>query len=155
MLERDQAVRTSPDVPTEEWDRVDSANAARMRQILDEHGWPGWSLVGKDGSTAAWALVQHADLQPDLQRRGLELLQKAVDDGDASPGDLAYLVDRVRVAENKPQVYGTQWEPREGGEWKPRTPIEDEAGVDERRRKAGLKPLQEYLRELKSLPGQG
>src|SRR3546814_2793073 len=58
---------------------------------FDEHGWPGWSLVGEDGSTAAWAIVQHADLDLDFQRRGLAMLEAAVDAGDASPGDLAYL----------------------------------------------------------------
>jgi|GEM_PF-5144015 len=105
MLEMDQAVRTgvappgdprTPDELFAAMGSVDRANTERLREILDEHGWPGWSLVGRDGSTAAWAIVQHADLDLAFQERGLALLREAVEAGDASPGDLAYLDDRVR-----------------------------------------------------------
>ncbi len=150
MLERDQAARTGAGG---DLDAVDAANQARLVEVFDQHGWPGWELVGHDGSTAAWAIVQHADLDVDLQRRGLALLEAAVAAGDASPGDLAYLVDRVRVADGEPQVYGTQWEPSASGEWRPRTPIEDEEGVDARRAEAGLPPLADYLAELEALDG--
>lgn len=150
MLERDQEVRSDMEA---DWSEVDDANQARIEEIFDEHGWPGWSLVGEDGSTAAWAIVQHADLDVDLQRRGLALLEEAVAAGDASPGDLAYLTDRVRVADGEAQVYGTQWEVTAEGEWVPRTPIDDEAGVDERRAAAGLDPLDVYLAELQSIDG--
>ncbi|MEU5862742.1 DUF6624 domain-containing protein [Nonomuraea sp. NPDC047529] len=149
MLKADQEQRTL-EAGQEDWDRVEKANTERIRQILDAYGWPGFELVGKDGARAAWALVQHADRDLPLQRRGLEMMRRAVDDGDADPSDLAYLVDRVRVAEHRPQVYGTQWETTPEGRWRPRTPIEDEARVDERRAAAGLKPLKEYLKELRS-----
>ncbi|MFI6181219.1 DUF6624 domain-containing protein [Nonomuraea sp. NPDC051191] len=149
MLKADQEQRTL-EAGQEDWDRVEKANTERIRQILDAYGWQGFELVGKDGARAAWALVQHADRDLPLQRRGLEMMRRAVDDGDADPSDLAYLVDRVRVAEHRPQVYGTQWETTPEGRWRPRTPIEDEARVDERRAAAGLKPLKEYLKELRS-----
>ena len=128
-----------------------NARQTRLAEIFDEHGWPGWQLVGEDGSTAAWLIVQHADLDVEFQRRGLALLEEAVAAGDASPGDLAYLVDRVRVADGQPQVYGTQWTPDAAGEWQPRTPIEDEANVDARRAEAGLGTLAEYLDELEAM----
>jgi hypothetical protein len=132
-----------------------NARQARLAAIFDEHGWPGWQLVGEDGSTAAWVIVQHADLDPEFQRRGLALLEDAVAAGDASPGDLAYLLDRVRVADGLPQVYGTQWTPDADGEWQPRTPIEDEANVDARRAEAGLGTIDEYLEELETMFGDG
>ncbi|UBU12469.1 DUF6624 domain-containing protein [Nonomuraea gerenzanensis] len=149
MLKLDQEVRTL-EASQEDWDRVEKANTDRMRQILDQHGWPGYALVGKDGAQAAWALIQHADRDLELQKRGLELMRRAAEESDADPSDLAFLVDRVRVAEKRPQVYGTQWETDPQGQWRPRTPIEDEANVDERRAESGLKPLREYLEELKS-----
>ncbi|GAA3673572.1 hypothetical protein GCM10022224_042320 [Nonomuraea antimicrobica] len=149
MFKEDQEVRTL-DAAQEDWARVERANTERTRQILDRHGWPGYALVGEDGAHAAWLLVQHADRDLDLQRRGLDLMRRAVEEGDADPSDLAYLVDRVRVAEGRPQVYGTQWETDPQGAWRPRTPIEDAANVDERRADSGLKPLREYLEELRS-----
>ena len=162
MLVEDQAVRTGVAPPGDtrtadelfaELGRVDARNTDRLVEILDEHGWPGWTLVGEDGSTAAWALAQHADLRPDVQRRALELLREAVAAGDASPGDLAYLEDRVRVADGRPQLYGTQWGTDAAGSLVPRTPIEDAAGVDQRRADAGLDTLDAYLEELTSRPG--
>jgi hypothetical protein len=129
---------------------VDAANAERMSEILDAHGWPGWSLVGREGSEAAWALVQHADADLELQKRGLRLLEAAVAADDASAGDLAYLTDRVRVAEGEPQLYGTQLQMGPDGEPMPRTPIEDEANLDARRAAAGLSTWAEYLEEFAS-----
>ena len=157
MLSQDQAVRTgeappgddrTPDELFAAMDEVDEHNQSRLQEIFDEHGWPGWSLVGKDGSTAAWAIVQHADLDLEFQERGLELLREAVEAGDASPGDLAYLTDRVLVAKGEEQEYGTQWGMDEDGRPEPRTPIRDEANVDERRAAAGLSTLAEYMEEL-------
>jgi hypothetical protein len=154
----DQAVRGGPVPPGVDpaallIDRVDLDNRTRLAEIFDEHGWPGWSLVGEDGSTAAWQVVQHADLDLAFQQRGLELLSSAVEEGDASPGDLAYLVDRVQVAMGEPQTYGTQWQLDESGMWEPRTPIAEEESVDERRRAAGLSTLDEYLSELDAAAG--
>jgi len=42
---------------------------ARLRAIIAAHGWPGYSLVGEDGCRAAGSIVQHAILDPELQRR--------------------------------------------------------------------------------------
>ncbi len=55
---------------------IDRKNTARMKEILDKHGWPGKRLVGDDGAHAAWLLVQHADLDREFQKRCLKLLGK-------------------------------------------------------------------------------
>ncbi len=161
MLVQDQAVRTgvapagdprTPDELAAAWDETDRTNNARMTQVLAEHGWPGWRLVGSDGAFAAWVLVQHADLDLPLQERGLELMGRAVEAGDADPSDHAYLVDRVRVAKGEPQVYGTQWGSDAAGNPEPRTPIEDASMVDVRRASVGLGTLDDYLEELAGAP---
>lgn len=125
----------------------DNTRARRLQEVIDEHGWPGFDLVGEDGAEAAWVIAQHADDQPDFQAEALALLTAAVAAGQASPGDLAYLTDRVAVNEDRPQTYGTQVG-CVGGQAGPATPIEDEAGVDARRAAAGLGPLAEYYAEL-------
>ena len=158
MMAEDQAVRTGIAPPGDSrtaeelfaaWPSVDQANGERMRAILDEYGWPGWSLVGKDGALAAWVLIQHADLRPDLQEHGLALMRGAVEAGDADPGDVAYLIDRVLVAKGLPQIYGTQIGAGPDGELAPRTPIQDEANVDARRAAVGLGTLEEYYAEFR------
>ena len=118
---------------------VDDRDLARFREIVSQHGWPGSSLVGEDGARAAWLLAQHADFDIAFQRRCLELLEAAVDEGEASRADLAYLTDRVLVHEGRPQRFGTQF--TQVGESLEPQPIEDEERVDERRLDVGLPPL--------------
>ncbi len=132
--------------------RVDAENTARLGEIVERHGWPTYTLVGKDGAKAAWILVQHADLSPKFQRRCLDLMTKVPRD-EVSQVDVAYLTDRVLLAEGKKQVYGTQFT-LANGKCKPR-PLEDEANVDQRRKEVGLPPLAEYLKEAERFYTRG
>ena len=81
---------------------------ARLEEILSTHGWPGQSLVGEAGASAAWLLLQHAILAPDLMRGAAALLEGAVALGEAEGKHLALLVDRIRILEGKPQLDGTR-----------------------------------------------
>ena len=123
---------------------------ARLAEIFDEHGWPGHDLVGEEGSTAAWVIAQHSDLDLAFQQRALELLAAAVAEDDASGGDLAYLTDRVAVAKGEPQTYGTQIR-CDRKKPVPPTPIADPGAVEELRAEAGLEPLAAYLKEMKKV----
>lgn len=142
MLERDQAERLEG-AQTE----GDQARTDRLKEIIGEHGWPGISLVGEDGEEAAWAIAQHSDLDTDFQREAILLLGAAVAADDASPGNLAYLTDRVAAGAGEPQTYGTQVACGEDGP-EPATPIIDEESVDDLRISAGLAPLADYLAEM-------
>jgi hypothetical protein len=121
---------------------IDLNNTKRMKEIIGKHGWPGRSLVGKDGSHAAWLLIQHADRNLEFQKKCLSLMKQALPKGEVSGQEVAYLTDRVLVAENKKQLYGTQCL-IVNGEVKFQ-PIEDEARVDKRRAEVGLQSLAEY-----------
>jgi tetratricopeptide (TPR) repeat protein len=147
-MREDQAVRTAPRPDLSKMRRVDAANTAWMKKVLDEHGWPGRSMVGEDGAMAAWLLVQHADADPQFQARGLELMKKAWEKQQVRAQDLAYLTDRVLVHQGKKQLYGTQFFTFLGKSM-PR-PIEDEGKVDARRAAMGLGPLDEYRKIMEA-----
>lgn len=149
MYRRDQRERRTGMVGEGDQVRTD-----RLEEILDEHGWPTISLVGEDGADAAWTIAQHADLDPAFQARALELLRAAAAAGEASPGNLAYLEDRVAVAQGRPQTYGTQIRCADGAA-EPATPIEEPGGVEARRAAAGLEPLADYQREMDAICAQG
>ena len=95
-------------------------------------------MVGKDGSTAAWVIAQHADFDVAFQREAIGHLRAAVQSGQADPTELAYLVDRVAVNSGEPQTYATQIRCK-GGEPAPATPIVDPARIDETRAAVGLR----------------
>lgn len=126
---------------------IDRKTTARMKEIIAQKGWPGRTLVGARAAHAAWLLVQHADQDRDFQRRCLRLLEEAVKKNEAEGKDLAYLTDRVLVADQKPQRYGTQFH-RENGQLVPQ-PIEDPDHVDDRRRQVGLGTLAEYKEQMR------
>jgi hypothetical protein len=130
-------------------ERVDLENTARMKAIVDAHGWPDASRLGEQGAHHAWLLVQHADQDVEFQERCLVLLRAAVEQGQASARDLAYLEDRVAMHRGRPQRYGTQFVSGADGELRPH-PIEDEAHVDERRAAIGLPPLAGYAERLRA-----
>ena len=116
MRTADQTLRMqlidSPTVPRRlgnALETVDRANTARLKSLLQKCGWPIASRYGKEAGADAWLLIQHADRDREFQRAALPLLESAVRAGEARGGDLAYLSDRLSVAEGKPQLYGTQF----------------------------------------------
>jgi hypothetical protein len=143
-VERDQAARRA--LARDAMDAADAENLPWLKRVIDEAGWPGRSLVGNDGASAAWLLAQHADRDPVFQRRCLDLLTDAVEQGEASPRNLAYLTDRVLLHEGREQEYGTQMIGRAEGYVARR--LGDPGTVDERRAAVGLGPLAEYTARM-------
>lgn len=127
---------------------VHSRNAERLQEIIQEHGWPGRSLVGERAARSAWLVLQHAIAYPALMRRGLELMRAASASSEASAAEVAMVEDRIRVLEGRPQRFGTQYEWDDHGELSP-LPIEDPDGVDERRLSVGLPRLGENTRRVR------
>lgn len=125
---------------------IDARNTKWLDGVVSKSGWPTKEMVGADGVHAAWLIVQHADAAPKFQRRCLDLMRK-LSKSDVSPIDLAYLTDRVLLAEGKKQRYGTQFSTVDG-ELRPR-PLENPKRVDERRRSVGLPPMKDYIELLK------
>ncbi|UQI45935.1 hypothetical protein M1P56_17020 [Streptomyces sp. HU2014] len=138
---REDGQRAEPD--HEAMVRVDRDNTTWLETVLDEHGWPGRTLVGEEGASCAWLLAQHADHDGQFQSKALRLLEEAVRAGEAAARHWAYLVDRTRTGRNEPQVYGTQYVTDAAGSFGPR-PIEDPDQLDERRTAVGLEPHAEY-----------
>ena len=77
------------------------------------------------------------------------MIKTAVAQGEASGKDLAYLTDRVLLAEGKKQIYGTQFM-QVDGKSEPR-PMEDPEHVDDRRKEVGLEPIAEYAKRLREV----
>src|SRR5688500_4218034 len=123
---------------------VHDRNAARLDEIVKAHGWPGKSKVGEEAAHAAWLILQHAIAHPDLQRKCFPLLVEQVEAGEISPVDMAMLEDRIRCFEGRPQRFGTQFDWDEKKVMSP-LPLDDIKLVEERRKKIGLKPLNEEI----------
>ena len=145
--------------------RVDRENTARLKEIVAAHGWPTRELVGDEAAKAAFLLAQHADHDPEFQAHCLPLLEQAAARGEASKSAVAYLTDRVRVKQQRPQVHGTQYHVRQDasgavvadaeGRLSYLLPIvEDVDRLDERRAAMGLPPWRDYERKMAADQGR-
>jgi len=118
-----------------------------LKEIIQQYGWPTYESIGTEGSEALWLLVQHQDEDVEFQKLCLGLLKSRVEQGQASYKNYAYLLDRTRMNEKLPQIYGTQWGGNKG-EIAPYQ-VENIGQLDERRSQAGLCSLSEYKELLK------
>jgi hypothetical protein len=122
----------------------DSINLIKVKTILDTRGWLGADVVGEQGNSTLFLVIQHSDIA--TQEKYLPMMREAVKKGNARPRSLALLEDRVALRQGKLQIYGSQI----GRD--PQTllyyvsPLEDPDNVDKRRYEVGLQPLAEYVK---------
>lgn len=85
---------------------LDSINLGKIKEIIDQYGYPGKSLVG-DNEMTAFYVIQHS---PDLKIRELFLpdIKKAVKNKEVSKLALIMLLDRIYMEKYNTQIWGTQ-----------------------------------------------
>lgn len=131
-------------------EEVHRENAAALRRLIAEFGWPHEAIAGKDGAEAAWLVAQHAISEPAFQRACRDLLATEAQLGRVPRWHHAYLEDRINVSEGKPQRFGTQIDLTPDG------PVVCEVAephrLDERRKEVGLTPIRERVKAMKGDP---
>ena len=133
------------------WSEIKQRNTTRLKVVINRYGWPGRALVGDKAAHAAFIVVQHSDHDREFQKTCLPLLQAAGRRGEIELWQIAFLTDRILVAEGKKQLYGTQFDPCEHSPDDPDSPcaIEDPERLELRRKEMGLPPMSDYLKLMK------
>jgi len=126
---------------------VDSANTAWLKADVEANGWYRISVHGEETTSSAWLMAQHADRDRAFQREVLSLLEPLVAEGEAPSRNYAYLYDRLAVAENRPQRYGTQGRCAARNLWEP-FELEDPARTDAWRAEVEIGSLAEYAAHM-------
>lgn len=122
----------------------DSINLIKVKSILDTYGWLGSDVVGKQGNTTLFMVIQHSNLE--TQEKYLSMIREAAKDGKVLGKHLAMLEDRVALGQGKKQKYGSQigWDDETKQSYV--LPLEDPDNVDKRRAGVGLSPLYLYVK---------
>jgi len=146
MAKEDQAARKEVPILESKVKQVDGKNYAELLRIYEKYKWPPISVVGRAAAHNYWLLVQHQT--PEFQRRVLPEMRRAVEAGEASKADYAYLYDRVMSGEGKPQHWATQTACKNGKAVL--APVDDPAGLEQRRKDLQLMPaaVDDYLKLL-------
>ena len=121
----------------------DSINLIKVKTILDTRGWLGEDVVGEQGNTTLFLVIQHSDIK--TQEHYLPMMRQAVKNGKAKGSSLALLEDRVALRQGRMQIYGSQINRDIKTQSYYVSPLEDPDNVDKRRAEVGLQPLAEYL----------
>lgn len=149
LYEKDQEVRKvlqSQSVVGE----VDKESSVFMKDLVRQLGdFPRSSVFGQEVCHKAWCLVQHCDDDLAFQKKCLAYM-KALPKGEVWEIDIAYLEDRVLVAEGKKQLYGTQFYKAPDGKYHP-CEISNLNVLRQRRLRVGLEPFDEYRRSFEKL----
>ncbi|MCB2201036.1 hypothetical protein KQI63_16685 [bacterium] len=124
---------------------IDAENQRLLEAIVEQHGWPGKSLVGEDAAGSALTILEHAD--HNYQKQHLPLLRAAAQEEELPADKIAVLEDQVRMRDGRPQLYGTQFRHEQHDNQEHLYPIEDAAEVNARRAEVGLPPIEEVLEE--------
>ncbi|RKE81554.1 MULTISPECIES: DUF6624 domain-containing protein [unclassified Chryseobacterium] len=122
----------------------DSINLIKVKKILDEKGWVGKDKVGAQANSALFLVIQHSDLE--TQKKYLPMMKEAVKKGNASPGSLALLIDRIEIREGRKQIYGSQIGINQSNNTYYILPLTDPDNVDKRRTEVGLDPISNYVK---------
>ena len=121
--------------------KKDSINQIKIASIIEHLGkYPGRSLVGSL-QEVGWLVIQHAPTE--YQVKYLPYLKKAVEAKDLKPKYLAYTLDRINMAKDQPQVYGTQF--LQVGNKNVLYKVQDLSRIDAFRKSVGLEPLKTYM----------
>lgn len=122
----------------------DKKNEAEIEKIIEKKGWVGKSLVGAKANMTLWLVIQHAPLE--TQEKYLPLLKASVKMGESRGNHLALLEDRIRMRNEKPQIYGSQIRRNpETGAFYVYEILEPEY-VNQRRKEVGLGPIEAYVK---------
>ncbi len=121
----------------------DAINLIKIKSLLDKYGWLGTDVIGEQGNSTLFLVIQHSDLT--TQQKYLPMMRSAVKSGKAKGSALALLEDRIALREGKKQIYGSQIGTNMITKLNYVLPLEDPDNVDKRRAEVGLQPLAEYV----------
>jgi hypothetical protein len=125
-------------------DSLDKENFVIVSKIIDSLGWLGKDVIGDTANEALFSVIQHSNKA--TMEKYLPIMKKAVAENKASKQNLALLIDRVELLNNRKQIYGSQVHEQDG-----KVVLFDmvePAKVNERRREMGLGTIEEYLKRF-------
>jgi len=127
---------------------VDAKMTAELKEIVAKDGWPKIALVGIGASNGAMLILTHtADHAWQLSL--LPQLDELADTGKIDGSALALVIDKELVSEGKLQRYGTQFKFVDGA--MAMYAVEDADGLDARRAKVFLPPMDAYKQMLSQM----
>lgn len=127
-------------------EKVDTPNVKRISEVIYSTGFPTAREVGVDGVKAFFLILQHSD-SVELRLKCKKGIERAFKEKVLSVSEYTSFVDRLLVKQGKPQIYGSNFESKDGKLVMSKT--KDIKNLDKRRKAIGLPPIDEYVKMMK------
>jgi VWFA-related protein len=125
--------------------RLGDAHLLRLCKMIKENGWLTDETVSTDGAAAILFLIKN-NKTLELQREFFPVLAAAAEKNLVAKGDLASMIDTIRVGSGLPQFFGTQAQVKNDAFYL--YPLFNEERVDRWRALYDLPPLAVFIKEL-------
>lgn len=134
IFNRDQACRLY-NAPN-----FDANNLARLKKIVEKHGYPGYDLIGQD--IPVHIILHHFSPQEN-EKYFYKSLKKALENGNITPFHYAGIIDYDNRKSNKLMTYGTYFAQVNGVRYL--QPVKNFDKVNEVRKSIGLQPIEQFM----------
>jgi len=124
---------------------INRQNVAIVKNIINQIGFPTINLTSQNAYKAAVLVILHSgDLE--LLNQSINNLRK-MDPSSIQQRDIAYMIDKARVIQGLPQLYGTQYNVDKDGFLK-YIEIEKPEELVMRRAEFGMESFEEYKKDV-------
>lgn len=124
---------------------LDSTLLNKVTLFLNEYGWKSKKEIGELANMGLFLGIQHSSKEE--MKSFKEIVEKAYQENKIEKSSYALYIDRLRVRNDLPQVYGTQYYYDEKSASLRFNEIEDFENVNKRRRKVGLDKIEKYAKQ--------
>jgi hypothetical protein len=132
------------DVYQKQYRKNHAQNIIKIKEILQNYGWPEQKRIGNRGNRTICNVLQHAD--PKTREHYIPMMRQAVLDKKLEASFLVRAEDRIATDKGQLQIYGGQMkyyrETKSFNVW----PVFDPENIDKRRAKIGLGPIAAFLK---------
>jgi hypothetical protein len=129
---------------------TDSIYLEKAVKIIEKHGWLGKSEVGIMANLGLSLIIQHGS--DEARKKYFPLLKESALEGESELSYVVIMQDRILTGENKPQMYGSQYnwdEEKKAPFFYPIADIKRVRLINKRRKEVGLKSLKKAAKRLK------
>ena len=125
---------------------IDSTNRVVLNTLFEEYGYLGVTLLNSEMKDYMGIMTLHQDL--DFQLKHISKIEEAADNNECSLYIFAYLLDKIKVAQKEPQIFGSQLYYSEKDSLFKLYPVSQKTRVNERRKEYGLGRIEDYIKSF-------
>ncbi|ADR21127.1 hypothetical protein MATR_12430 [Marivirga tractuosa] len=124
---------------------LDSTLLNKVTLFLNEYGWKSKKEIGELANMGLFLAIQHSSTEE--MESFKEIIEQAYHNNKIEKSKYALYRDRLRVRNDLPQIYGTQYYFDEESSSFRFNKIEDFENINKRRRKMGLPKIEKYAKQ--------